>query len=98
MAGALHGWPALVRLAFAAGPSAPWQYAREEILSRLHDPQRRALAALAALGTATDGEVAVVTGGPVWLDDLARRIPLVGCWTTAATARHDLWTDAVSRR
>jgi DNA-binding SARP family transcriptional activator len=93
----LHGWPALVRLAFAAGPSAPWQYAREEILGRLQDPQRRALAALAALGSATEGEVSAVTGEPVALDDLARRIPLVGVLDDGRYRAHDLWTEAVSR-
>jgi DNA-binding SARP family transcriptional activator len=96
-AAALQGWPALVRLAFAAGPSAPWQYAREEILSRLRSPQRRALAALAALGSATAGEVAAVTGGPVALDDLARRIPLVGVLGDGRYRAHDLWTDAVAQ-
>jgi len=94
VAGALQGWPALVRLAFAAGSSAPWQYAREEILSRLPDPQCRALA---ALGSATAGEVATVTGGPVALEDLARRIPLVGVLDDGRYRAHDLWTDAVSR-
>jgi hypothetical protein len=75
LAAALQGWPALIRLAFAAGPSAPWRYAREEILGRLPGPQCRALAALAALGSATAAEVAAVTGGPVALVDLVRRIP-----------------------
>src|SRR5436309_535254 len=40
----LHGWPAMVRLSFAAGPGAPWQYAREEVLGQISDPQRQALA------------------------------------------------------
>lgn len=93
VASAVQGWPALVRLAFAAGPRAPWQYAREEVLNRLPDPQRRALA---ALGTATAGEVAVVTGGPVALDDLVRRIPLVGELDNGRYRAHDLWTDAMS--
>jgi DNA-binding SARP family transcriptional activator len=97
VAAAVQGWPALVRLAFAAGPCAPWQYAREEILNRLPDPQRRALAALAALGTATAGEVAAVTGEPVALDDLVRGVPLVGELDDGRYRAHDLWTDAVSR-
>ncbi|HEX6355916.1 BTAD domain-containing putative transcriptional regulator [Actinophytocola sp.] len=96
-AAGLQGWPALVRLVFAAGASAPWQYAREEILSRLPGPQLRALAALAALGKATAGEVAAVTGGPVALDDLARRIPLVRVLDGGRYHAHDLWTDALSR-
>src|SRR5215469_14762059 len=78
IAAPLHGWPAMVRLSLAAGPAAPWQYAREEVLLRVSDSQRQALAALAALGTATASEVAEVTGRFVPLDDLARRVPLVG--------------------
>jgi ATP/maltotriose-dependent transcriptional regulator MalT len=83
----LRGWPALVRLAFAAGPGAPWRYAREEILSRVPGGWRRALAALAALGTATGDEVAAVTGEPVDLDALVTRIPLVDVLATAGTGR-----------
>ena len=92
----LHGWPAMVRLSLAAGPTAPWQYAREEVLSRVSDSQRRALAALAALGTGTAPEVAEVVGGPVILDDLARLVPLVGVLDDGRYHAHDLWADAVS--
>lgn len=93
----LHGWPALVRLAFAAGPAAPARYAREEILHRLPEPQLRALAALAALGSATPAEVAAVTAGPVALDDLARRVPLVNVLADGRYRAHDLWTEAAQR-
>jgi DNA-binding SARP family transcriptional activator len=93
----LHGWPAMVRLSLAAGPGAPWQYAREEVLSRVSDSQRRALAALAALGTGTAAEVAEVTGGSVDLDDLARQVPLVGVLDDGRYRAHDLWADAVPR-
>ena len=93
----LHGWPAMVRLSLAAGPAAPWQYAREEVLSRVSDSQRQALAALAALGTGTAREVAEVTGGPVTLDDLARQVPLVGVLDDGRYRAHDLWADAVPR-
>jgi DNA-binding SARP family transcriptional activator len=93
----LHGWPAMVRLALAAGPAAPWQYAREEVLSRVSDSQRRTLAALAALGTGTAREVAEVTGGPVNLDDLAAQVPLVGVLDDGRYRAHDLWAEAVPR-
>src|SRR5690242_1676842 len=93
----LHGWPAMVRLALAAGPGAPWQYAREEVLSRVSDSQRRTLAALAALGTGTAREVAEVTGGPVNLDDLAAQVPLVGVLDDGRYRAHDLWAEAVPR-
>ena len=93
----LHGWPAMVRLSLAAGPAAPWQYAREEVLSRVSDAQRQALAALAALGTGTAREVADVTGGPVDLDDLARQVPLVGVLDDGRYRAHDLWAEALPR-
>jgi ATP/maltotriose-dependent transcriptional regulator MalT len=93
----LHGWPAMVRLSLAAGPAAPWQYAREEVLSRLSDSQRQTLAALAALGTGTAREVAEVTGAPVALDDLARQVPLVGVLDDGRYRAHDLWADALPR-
>src|SRR5215469_13458517 len=93
----LHGWPAMVRLALAAGPAAPWQYAREEVLSRVSDSQRQALAALAALGTGTAREVAEVTGASVALDDLARQVPLVGALDDGRYRAHDLWADALPR-
>jgi hypothetical protein len=93
----LHGWPAMVRLFLAAGAAAPWQYAREEVLCRVSDPQRLELAALAALGTGTAREVAEVTGGPVTLDDLARQVPLVGVLDDGRYRAHDLWADALPR-
>ena len=97
LARSLHGWPALVRLAFAAGPTAPAQFAREEILARLADGTRRTLAALAALGVATEKEVAAVAGSEVDLTDLAHRIPLVGVLDDGRFRAHDLWSGAVSR-
>ncbi|WP_309114262.1 BTAD domain-containing putative transcriptional regulator [Saccharothrix sp.] len=96
LAAAVRGWPALVRLAFEAGPSAPWRYAQEEILARLPDGQRDALAALAALHTATDDEVAAVTGEPVVLAELARRVPLVGVLEDGRYRAHELWAEALS--
>nr|BFE50676.1 hypothetical protein GCM10017745_41030 [Saccharothrix mutabilis subsp. capreolus] len=95
-AGAVRGWPALVRLAFAAGPAAPWRYAREEIIARLPEDQRAALVALAALHTATDDEVAAVTGEPVALADLARRVPLVGVLEDGRYRAHELWAEALA--
>uniref|UniRef100_UPI0031CF4E17 BTAD domain-containing putative transcriptional regulator n=1 Tax=Saccharothrix mutabilis TaxID=33921 RepID=UPI0031CF4E17 len=96
LAGAVRGWPALVRLAFAAGPAAPWRYAREEIIARLPEDHRAALVALAALHTATDDEVAAVTGEPVALADLARRVPLVCVLEDGRYRAHELWAQALS--
>ncbi|HWO65804.1 MAG TPA: BTAD domain-containing putative transcriptional regulator [Umezawaea sp.] len=96
LAGALRGWPALVRLAFAAGPSAPWRYAREEILGGLSGPNRRALGALAALGTASSAEVAEVTGEAVRLGVLAGVVPLVRALDDGRYRAHELWTEALA--
>ena len=97
LAEALHGWPALVRLALAAGPATPAHYAREEILSRLQSPQILTLAALAALGTATAGEVEAVTGVPAKLADLAAQIPLLAVLDDGQFRAHELWADAVAK-
>ena len=43
----LGGWPALVRLAMAVRPDVAIDFAQEEVLSQLTEPQRRALFALA---------------------------------------------------
>ncbi|MFB9323624.1 hypothetical protein, partial [Cryptosporangium minutisporangium] len=98
------GWPALVRLAFAAGPSAPLRFVREEILGGLCETGRRSLAVLAALGTATSAEVDTVLrragyGCASSLDpvQLAHRIPLVSVLDDGRVRVHDLWTDAVAR-
>ena len=93
----LHGWPAMVRLALAAGSGAPWRYAREEVLGRLSDAQRTMLAALAALGTGTATEVAAVASGFVCLDDLVEQVPLVAALDDGRYRAHDLWAEAAPR-
>ncbi|PRY45134.1 BTAD domain-containing putative transcriptional regulator [Umezawaea tangerina] len=95
-AGAVTGWPALVRLAFAVGPAASWRYAREEVLEVLPAGQRTALAALSALGCADAAEVAAVAGLPVDLAGLARRVPLVTALDDGRYRVHDLWTEALT--
>ena len=93
----LYGWPALVRLALAAGSAASWRYAREEVLNRLPEPVRLTLAALVTLGCATTEEVTAVAGEPVPLEDLVRRVPLVDRLDDGRFRAHDLWTDPVAR-
>ncbi|MEJ2855729.1 MULTISPECIES: BTAD domain-containing putative transcriptional regulator [unclassified Saccharothrix] len=96
LVGALRGWPALVRLAFAAGPAAPWRYAWEEVLGRLDPGQRRVLAALAALHTATEDEV-VEVGGVRGVDGLIPAVPLVGVLDDGRYRAHELWAEALAR-
>ncbi|RKT66966.1 hypothetical protein DFJ66_0132 [Saccharothrix variisporea] len=97
LVGALRGWPALVRLAFAAGPGAPWRYAWEEVLGRLEPGERRVLAALAALHTATEDEVAEVVGEGVEVAGVVGRVPLVGVLEDGRYRAHELWAEALAR-
>ncbi|MEV6717109.1 hypothetical protein AB0M48_34345 [Lentzea sp. NPDC051208] len=91
----LHGWPALIRLSLCAGPAASWRYAAEEVLHRLAEPVRRALAALVTLGCATEEEVGTVAGAPADLDRLAREVPLVVRLDDGRYRAHDLWAGIV---
>ena len=93
---AYGGWPALVRLACAAERAAPLRYVREEILAGLSDAERRSLAVLAALGTATPEEVRTVLPDGVGPEELARRVPLLSSVGTDRFRAHDLWGDAVA--
>ncbi|MGW6931691.1 hypothetical protein ACWGE0_16690 [Lentzea sp. NPDC054927] len=91
----LHGWPALIRLSLCAGPAASWRYAAEEVLQRLAEPVRTALAALVTLGCATEEEVRTVADAPVDLERLAREVPLVVRLDDGRYRAHDLWAGIV---
>ena len=87
----LAGWPSLVRLAVSAPGSAAGAFLWEEVLDGLADDERRALLALATLGDGTGRDVAVVAGGPVDLDALAARVPLVTAEGAGRWRAHQLW-------
>lgn len=90
------GWPALVRLALSAPGAAP-QFLWEEVVSALGD-RGDELMALATLGWGSAADVARVLGrGPVDLDRLAARIPLVERQDDGRYGVHRLWEDAAER-
>ncbi|GGU34029.1 BTAD domain-containing putative transcriptional regulator [Lentzea flava] len=91
----LRGWPALIRLSLSAGPAASWRYAAEEVLSRVSDEARTALAALVALGCATVDEVGAVAEAPVRLEHLVRSVPLIDRLDDGRYRAHDLWASMV---
>ena len=89
------GWPALVELSAGAGHVQLSQYVWEELLASLPSQRRRALATLAAVGSA-DQEVAdaALPGSPA-LPVLLQGLPL--CRTTADGwwSLHPLWDTAL---
>lgn len=91
------GWPALVRLALAVGDDVSLEYAREEVVAGLRPADRRCFYALVAVGTGDDDLVARITGGPVDLAALARRVPLVDRVDGTRVRAHDLWGEALAR-
>ncbi len=91
----LNGWPTLIRLSLTAGPAASWRYAAEEVLHGLAEPMRTALAALVALGCATEEEAGTVAGTPARLEQLARSVPLVNRLDDGRYRAHDLWAGLV---
>ncbi len=89
------GWPALVRLALAAGDDRSLDYAREEVLAGLSPAERRTLFGLVTAGLADRTLVERVTGFPVELNALADRVPLVTRVDDVHFRAHELWLDAL---
>ena len=94
---AFGGWPALVRVAFAARPGVAIRYAREEVLAALSPRRRRALLALATVGPADEELVSSIIGQPADLDRLATSVPMVRALDDDRFEAHDLWLDALAR-
>ena len=92
----LAGWPALVRLALVAPSAAPGQFLWEEVVDRLTDGDRRALLALATLGTADSTSLTELCGEDVDVHHLAGAIPLVDHTGNGEVRAHDLWNDALA--
>ena len=93
----LGGWPALVRLALAVRPDVAIDFAQEEVLSQLTEPQQRALFALAHLGYTNADRVQRVVGEPVDLAQLALTVPLVSRTDDDRFRAHELWAAALLR-
>lgn len=93
----LAGWPSLVRLALSAPAGAMRQFLWEEVVAGLPESERTALLALAVLGSASAGELQLVIGSPVDLDQLVTAVPLVSNDGHGRAAAHALWSEAVER-
>lgn len=92
----LGGWPALVRLALAAGRGIDRQYLREEVLDELGDDDRCALFALTLLGESDAAALAAVTGSATDVEMLAQRVPLVR-HDNGRVRAHSLWNAVAAR-
>jgi DNA-binding SARP family transcriptional activator len=94
------GWPALARLAAAAGHAVAERFVWEEVLDRLGDETRRILAVLSAVGGGDRELAEAAVGRPADLDAALAGVPLVarrdgpgGRWYVA----HDLWRPLLER-
>lgn len=90
------GWPALVRLALAAPPGAAASFVWEEVVDRLARRDRRALLALATLGTADAASLSELCGGTVDVDALVAAVPLVTHTGDGQVRAHDLWRGTLA--
>lgn len=90
------GWPALVRLALAAPPGAPASFVWEEVVDRLAPRDRRALLALATLGTADASSLSELCDDAVDVDALVASVPLVTHTGDGQVRAHDLWRGTLS--
>ena len=93
----LAGWPSLVRLVLSAPPGTTRQFLWEEIVARLSPAERSGLLALAALGSGSVREVALVAGHDVDIDRLVGAVPLLHQDAHGRLGAHQLWEDAVER-
>jgi DNA-binding SARP family transcriptional activator len=92
----LAGWPALVRLTLSAPARVAHQFVWEEVVVGLAPDDRRALLALATLGTADASELAELCGTPVDIDHLAASIPLIAPTGDRRVRAHDLWQETLT--
>ena len=101
----LAGWPALVRLTLTAPPGTPRRFLWEEVLADLETPDRRALLALALLGTADDRTLTCLCGDgrperprAERLDpDRLAAVPLVERVGGHQLRAHALWSETLQR-
>lgn len=100
----IGGWPALTRLAIAAGTVGPIDFLLEEIVDELDAEHRRALAAIVmGRGLSVEDLKAVADGGA--LRHVLATVPLVDARDgagrdatgAATTTAHDLWAEALDR-
>jgi DNA-binding SARP family transcriptional activator len=96
LAASLPGWPALATLTGTVGRGASMDYLWDEVLGRLEEHRRAALAALAPLGAIDDALVGTL-GDPrlPTASSLVEGLPLVD-EHDGVVVLHDLWTEALA--
>ncbi len=90
----LGGWPAVTRLAVAAGKAARVEFLLDEIISRMSTEVREGLAAVSMAGVA-DSEVLRSAGVGVSTAELAAAAPLVNLLDDDRIQAHDLWSEVI---
>ena len=92
------GWPALLELCVVAGGRrAISEYLWDEVLSRLDEERRDALARLARLRSIDDAAVALLTTWTRSAQELVAPLPLCEPVGARAARIHSLWQPALSR-
>ncbi len=92
----LAGWPTLVRLALSAPPDGIRRFLSEEVVDHLTGADRRALLALATMGTADRHTLEALSAHVVDFDHLVSAIPLVSLTGDGRLRAHDLWADTLA--
>ncbi len=90
----LGGWPAVTRLAVAAGRAARVDFLLEEIIARMPEPVRDGLAAVSMAGVA-DSEILRAARVGVEPEEVAVSAPLVEYLGDGRVRAHDLWSEMI---
>ena len=93
---ALGGWPALVELRTAAAGATVDDFLTEEVLAALGQDDRRAVAAIAALGGADQELLDVAVGGGSHIAALLAKVPLVASDQHGWYAIHPVWSSRLA--
>ena len=88
----LGGWPALIELRTTAAGASVDDFLTEEVLSALGPADRRAVAAIAALGGADQALLDVAVGEGIDIAALLDRVPLVSSDEHGWYAIHPVWS------
>ena len=91
----LHGWPAMTRLAVAAGRDVSTDYLREEVVGALDPKTRAALGAVIVGRRVDDAALDAATTGGVTTAELLERVPLLMELDDGSIVAHDLWSEVL---
>jgi ATP/maltotriose-dependent transcriptional regulator MalT len=92
----LGGWPALVELRTAAAGVSVDDFLTEEVMAALSEPDRRVVAAVAALGGADQALLDAVVGEGTDIAALMAHLPLVSSDAHGWFAIHPVWSERLA--